>query len=75
MIVGVDIFGLAAAEPGVLLRNIAATAITANPSIVKASVSRLRYFLIVFLMTFHSPLSEPVHSGRGSPKRPANPGH
>src|SRR5437016_8498364 len=50
--IGVDMVGFTEADPGVLLRNITATAITANPSIAKASVSRLQYFLIVLLMTF-----------------------
>jgi len=50
--IGVDMVGFTEADPGVLLRNITATAITANPSIAKASVSRLQYFLIVLLMSF-----------------------
>ena len=53
--IGVDIVGFTEADPGVLLRNITANAITANPSIAKASVSRLQYFLIVLLMIFLSP--------------------
>src|SRR5438132_5362507 len=69
---GVDMVGFPEADPGVLLRNITATAITANPSNAKASVSRLQYFLIVLLMTFLS-FSEPAYSGRWSPKRPAKP--
>src|SRR6266545_2236372 len=50
--------GFPEADPGVLLRNITATAITANPSIAKASVSRLQYFLIVLLMIFLSPFQD-----------------
>src|SRR3989442_10946977 len=55
---GVDMVGFTEADPDVLLRNITATAITANPSIAKASVSRLQYFLIVLLMIFLSPLQD-----------------
>ncbi|OLD26013.1 MAG: hypothetical protein AUJ04_06730 [Acidobacteria bacterium 13_1_40CM_3_55_6] len=65
--------GFTEAEPGVLLRNITATAIRANPSIAKANASRLQYFLIVLLMT-HLLLFRTGFPVGEAQKRPAKPG-